>query len=461
MVDIISGASPVPARPWPRRFLRRCLVGLVLLAGLAAASEGASSLLFRVVDGQWFSSARLCTQRQWLMENQDVARPKLLVRTPEGAVIPMPHFADIHPYLGYSYDPEGRLKRLSGEAPATDWGFTDKAGRSPVRRRGPGKVVIGILGASVASQFAGQGLGVLERELKRSPRFAGKEIEFVSLAIGSIKQPQQFMALNYALALGAEFDIVINIDGLNEVAWYKHDNRPNGIFHLYPNGWHRFISMLPDPIIDDLLARLTWLGHCRAEWASPFQNSPLRQSATANLVWKLGDQPIERSVAVAVLALYRQVCSGPRHAAHGPRQPFGDDDEMLTELVATWERCSLLIDRLCKAHGIAYYHFLQPNQYVPGSKPLSDLERTQFYAEKHPSRPLIAKGFEMMRQGGRRLAEQGVRFHDISMVFSRHQETLYIDSCCHLNREGSEILAEPIAQALVQTSEPPLVAVNP
>jgi hypothetical protein len=458
MAETDSCTPPAPARPCQRPFLRRWLVRLGLLAGLVAASEGISCLAYRFVDGQWFTAARAWDERQGLLEHQDITRPRIMVRTPDGAIIPMPHFADVHPYLGFSYDPDGRLPRLRGEDPATSWGFTGKADRSPVRKRGPGKVVVGILGASVASIFAGQGLEVLEREMKRSPRFAGQKIEFVSLAIGSFKQPQQLMALNYALALGAEFDIVLNLDGLNEVAWYTHDNRRNGIFHLYPNGWHRFLGQLPDPALDDLLGRLAWQGDRRAKWAGRFQCSPLCCSVTANLVWKLGDRPAERSIEATMQALSRLIRSGHRYGVRGPRRTFRDDDEMLVELVATWERCSLLIDRLCREHGIAYYQFLQPNQYVRGSKPLSDLERTKFYREDYPSRPLIEKGFEMMRQAGRRLREHGVRFHDVSMAYSGHRETFYIDNCCHINRAGAEALALPIAQALLQTSEPPLAA---
>ena len=102
-----------------------------------------------------------------------------------------------------------------------------------------------------------------------------------------------------------------------------------------------------------------------------------------------------------------------------------------------------------------YYHFLQPNQYVPGSKPLSAAERKTAYQDAHPARPFIEQGYPLLRQAGRRLAGRGVHFHDLSTAFARNGETFYYDSCCHVNRAGAEALAAPIARALLETREPP------
>ena len=40
-----------------------------------------------------------------------------------------------------------------------------------------------------------------------------------------------------------------------------------------------------------------------------------------------------------------------------------------------WYRDSLLLAGLAELGRADYYHFLQPNQYAPGSKPLSPEER--------------------------------------------------------------------------------------
>ena len=92
---------------------------------------------------------------------------------------------------------------------------------------------------------------------------------------------------------------------------------------------------------------------------------------------------------------------------------------------------------------------------MPGSKPLSARERAVAYWDAQPGRPLIEKGYPLLRAAGRRLARQGVSFHDVSMVFARSEETFYFDNCCHFNRAGNEVLAAAIARALLETREPP------
>jgi hypothetical protein len=51
----------------------------------------------------------------------------------------------------------------------------------------------------------------------------------VKATIGGYKQPQQLMALNWFMALGGEFDIVINLDGFNDVALPALENVPTRI----------------------------------------------------------------------------------------------------------------------------------------------------------------------------------------------------------------------------------------
>jgi hypothetical protein len=415
------------------------------LAVLAVGAEAVSYFAYWAVDGRPFSYARAQRRRCHLLAEEGDAAPTTLRPPP---------MADVHPYLGFAYNPEFRGAMLPGEDAASDWGFTDKANRPPVRRRSPDKVIVGILGASVASLFAAQGAEALARELKRSPRFAGKEIEFVNLAVGSFKQPQQLMAFNYALAMGAEFDVVINLDGLNEVAWYAHENGPRGISRLYPLSWHWFVPPGRDLWSGAAAARAAEARGARRRWAARFERVPFRYSVAANLVWRLRDG---RLAAEAAAADGGHLEGGQLpYPARGPGDHFHNDEEALEQLAADWERCSLLIHQLCAARGARYYHFLQPNQYVPGSKPLSAEERQGAYSEGHPSRPLIEKGYPLLRAGGRRLAGRGVCFRDLSLAYAHSGETFYFDNCCHINRAGAEALATPIARAILETGEPPL-----
>jgi hypothetical protein len=441
--------ATVPDHPPPRSrrwLLRRTLFALVVLTGLVLLCEGTARVTYWVLTGERFSFAQARHERHRVPDPAQEAR-----------VLEQTFPRDVHPYLGFSYDPDWRGK-LEGEAAFTEWGFTDSRRRSPVRKRGPNKVVVGILGASVASIFSNKGVRTLARELKQSPPYAGKEIEFVSLSVGSFKQPQQLLALNYALAMGAEFDAILNIDGLNEIAWYRQDNGVSQVSHLYPLGWHWLVAKLPDRRSRRQVGKIAYLSERRFAWADTFGNGWLRRSATAHLIWRVGDRHFEAAINNTEAALRSQKNENLPYRARGPRNTFRNDDELLDELVADWERCSLLIDRICQSHGIRYDHFLQPNQYDKGSKPLSAVEQRIAYWDKMPARPLIEKGYPRLRKAGQRLAQQGVRFHDLSRVFAQHEETFYFDNCCHFNRQGNEVMAVAIAKALLQTPEPPLAS---
>ena len=44
--------------------------------------------------------------------------------------------------------------------------------------------------------------------------------------------------------------------------------------------------------------------------------------------------------------------------------------------------------------------------------------------------------------------EVGVSFHDLTDIYSKREDALYRDSCCHVNREGYQIVANAIVDAL-------------
>ena len=64
--------------------------------------------------------------------------------------------------------------------------------------------------------------------------------------------------------------------------------------------------------------------------------------------------------------------------------------------------------------------------------------------------PLIPLGYPKLRDAGRALREAGVRNIDLTQLFAQTSASLYVDSCCHVNPTGSEMLAEALAEYVVQ-----------
>ena len=132
----------------------------------------------------------------------------------------------LHPYLGFV------------SIPHPDYNEFNLPGINPLTKKSPDKVNIVIMGGSVAKDIYSYTGDRIIQNLKRSKDFENKEINLVVFALGGFKQPQQLIALNYFMALGAEYDILINIDGFNEIVLPYADNLPNHVFPSYPRHWN-------------------------------------------------------------------------------------------------------------------------------------------------------------------------------------------------------------------------------
>ena len=108
------------------------------------------------------------------------------------------------------------------------------------------------------------------------------------------------------------------------------------------------------------------------------------------------------------------------------------------------------MNALCKRKGTEYFHFLQPNQYLPESKPLNDEEREIAYDPGWSGVERIPQGYSHLVDRGAELQVSGVRFVDLTRVFESEDRTVYSDTCCHVNQLGAELLATSIAASIAE-----------
>jgi hypothetical protein len=108
---------------------------------------------------------------------------------------------------------------------------------------------------------------------------------------------------------------------------------------------------------------------------------------------------------------------------------------------------------LCRANRIAYVHVLQPNQYVPDSKPLGPQERITAVRDEECYALGAKHGYPELLREGETLRAEGVDFHDLTRLFAAFADPIYIDTCCHYNQQGNDLLAEAVAEALLANLE--------
>ena len=73
---------------------------------------------------------------------------------------------------------------------------------------------------------------------------------------------------------------------------------------------------------------------------------------------------------------------------------------------------------IAQARGIRYFHFLQPNQYLEGSKPMDAEERRVAIQEDHPYAANVRKGYPVLQELGRDLVRRGVTFVDLTDIYA-------------------------------------------
>ncbi len=346
-----------------------------------------------------------------------------------------------HPYVGFvltSSDP--KLQDLK------DVGWIEPS----LYKRSPERVIIALTGGSVARQLWTQGGKTLRQELASSERFKGKEIVFVGLCLGGYKQPQQLMILNYLLSLGGEFDVIINLDGFNEVALHEPENGAHGIFPIFPRWWHSRINDVANAEDRANAGELAYLQRQLRE----IQHSPFTRVMSYLQVGKLWRafriKRLHREISLVVERTAKPDAGVARRlAATGPRWKF-TEDELYDHLVGIWSRGSLQMHWLSQGNGIKYFHFLQPNQYVEGTKTMGKAERKRAYDPKMRFRTGVVKGYPKLIEAGKELAEQGVAYTDLTRIFAEVDEPMYFDTCCHVTDEGSQMLAKAVARRVIE-----------
>jgi hypothetical protein len=430
---------------------RHWLVLATALLGFVAL-EAFSCAALRLSEGRWVALRDLEAARALAAggERGDAlarsARPSPPLR--EGRVL--------HPYLGYVMDPrlsEAGIARARLDPQSIELGFPRNR-ESVLQPADPARAVIGIFGGSVADILTSAGADALRSALARAPAFRGREIVLLSLAAPGYKQPQALMALNYLLVLGAHFDAIVNLDGVNELALPESELAPLGVAPFYPRGWYTRAADL-SPELRLTLGRVARLEDVRRRTALAFSHLPLRWSVTAGLAWSAFDRLLAARVAAeegAALALP----GGRDPQAQGPR--LASDAGVRSRAVSVWQQSSLQMARLCEGFGIAYFHFLQPNQYVPGGKPMGEAERRIAFREDSPLRLPIERGYAQLRQAGASLVAEGVAFSDLSELFRDVHEPTYVDDCCHLDTFGNQLLAAAIGRVMAAA---PALATTP
>jgi hypothetical protein len=420
-----------PARPRPPAGLKRLLFQAGALLMVLIAIELCSFVALQVMHARGLRvdvSDFVAGEAEVSEINNPAAKPLRGIG---------PDFDEVlHPYVGFvvtASAPERQdLKDLGWVQPT-------------LFKRSPERVIVALTGGSVARQIYELSGDLFKAELAKIPRFHGKEIVLVGLCLGGYKQPQQLMILNYLLTLGGEFDIVVNVDGFNEVAIHEPENGRNGVFPIFPRWWQGRVNDVANPEMSAYAGEIAFYRKQLQELQESKWVKFLRRFQTGRLWRTYRVKSLHREIDRVIAEMSGDGARGAtRYIATGPRWEF-TDDELYDHLTDIWQRSSQQMRYLARGNGIEYYHFLQPNQYVEGSKPMGDEERSHAYDPQMRYRPGAEKGYPLLIAKGQELLKGGEAYTDLTQMFVNELAPMYRDTCCHFLQPGVDALARKIA----------------
>ncbi|MFQ5668213.1 MAG: SGNH/GDSL hydrolase family protein [Candidatus Binatia bacterium] len=363
--------------------------------------------------------------------------------------------AVFQPYFGYTLRP-GREDKFAETRTwrANNFGFQHLVAANgayccdyPFPHR-ESELIVGIFGGSVGSGYAlfAELSGGLADGLRRVPGWENKEIRILNFAQPGFKQPQQLFTYAYFLSIGQEFDLVINIDGFNEVVTTWR-NWESGVEPNYPadtlwGAWGRQLEQYDLPVSERgfLLSN-----YHRISAQAARQDARGCPFATCRYVLlALARYHQWRAAANAGQAL-----TSLTERSYFPTKTFSplpQDLDIYRYTAALWRNSSTAMHVLARENGTLYLHILQPNQWYEPAGPYEPID------PKHPYGWVIGpvnKGYAALRSESARLRQAGVHFVDLTLMFAdRPAREVYSDDCCHYTPAGYELVFEASAAAL-------------
>ena len=372
----------------------------------------------------------------------------------------------LHPYFGPTHTPGTAFDApesmwVNGSSPShaetNNFGFVSSYSYPFVKARS-NEFVMGIFGGSVGLWFCQVGVDRLLEGLTQHPFFRNTEIIPLCFSHEGYKQPQEALVLAYFLSIGQQFDLIVNIDGFNDVALADLNNE-RGLDISMPSVQHL------DPLINlvnqstltpDKLESLATTVRYRQQLTDLVSRIRANRLASVNLVL---DQVYKRRLAAYVRERGRfnnlpSASSDSSLIQVTPTVKAREGVTLFTDIAEQWASSALLMRDLSAARGVAYFHFLQPNQYYT-TRRFSEAEAAVALREDTPYKRSVELGYPaLVATAQSRLSNAGVQYFDATHVFDREPAPVYMDDCCHYTLVGNRVLADFIAASILGAPGP-------
>ncbi|MEG4392578.1 hypothetical protein [Microcoleus sp. BROC3] len=368
----------------------------------------------------------------------------------------------LHPFFGYVLK-QGAFTNEKLKLKVNKHGFFSLYDY-PFVKSNKNQVIIGVFGGSVANNFAVDEYVTrrLSNKLKTYPEFANKEIIVLNFGNGGYKQPQQLLILNYFLALGQELDLVINIDGFNEVALSNLNNKGQveigmpSVQHIQP-----LTGLANNNLSPEAMSSIVQINETKKQLKAGIDKLQTCQLALCHAVTSLQVKQLVNNYQQAVVKYDSQVKqSNPDTANSGivyiPKADFVlPDAAAFDKMASMWYQSSIGMNQILSSRKIKYFHFIQPNQYYPTKRAFTAKENETAIDNKSPYIEGVKKGYPVLLSKVDDLQKTGVNVFSAVNILDNTKETVYKDACCHYNSVGEDVLANYVSRSIIQVVRKP------
>ena len=362
----------------------------------------------------------------------------------------------LHPFFGYVLK-QGAFTNERLKLKVNKHGFFSLY-EYPFVKTNKKQFIIGVFGGSVANNFALDEYinQRLSKKLQSYPEFADREIVILNFGNGGYKQPQQLLILNYFLALGQELDLVINIDGFNEVALSNLNNKAQielgmpSVQHIQP------LTGLASNVSPEVMSAIVQINDNKKQLKAGVDKLQTCQIAVCHAVTSLRVKQLVNNYQQAIVNYDAQVKTSNADTANSgivyvPKaNSVLPDRAAFDKMASMWYESSIGMNQILSSRKIKYFHFIQPNQYYPTKRAFTAKEQEIAISKDSPYIEGVKKGYPVLLSKVDDLKKARVNVFSAVNILDNTKETVYKDACCHYNSVGEQVLANYISSSIIK-----------
>lgn len=360
-----------------------------------------------------------------------------------------------HPFLGFIQQPGPDFRPGFKN---NNYGFISPYDY-PFKKTKPNQFIIGVFGGSVASNYGVFEVQnkILPQYLKQLPGLKDKEFVILSFATGGYKQPQQLLILNYFLALGQELDLVVNIDGFNEVALSNLNNKNQvdlampSIQHILP-----LTSLANNSLSTKAMKATIRIQENKARISQGLERLQNCSLAACDALTSVYVQNLVNNYKTDVIKFEKERAKQKKDDSGSviyinTNKSVLPDSVAFEQMAQNWVKSSIFMQKVLSASNVPYFHVLQPNQYYQTKRVFGEAEKQIAFNKDTPYAKAVQIGYPALFKKLPNLEKNNIKLVNAVNVFDKTKDAVYVDSCCHYNQAGEVVFSNYVGRSILES----------